>query len=76
MSAVLSTTTAAALFNFRNFSKGFCHVMKITTAKSDPKMGLLTKQPFCFSENILAGDSKMAITTTSVASDQSQLDQF
>lgn len=61
-------------FNFRDFNDGICHVMKISTPKSNPDTGLFTQRAFCFSPNktsitIVSSPKKMPITAVSAASD-------
>ena len=51
--------------DFGDFMNGVCHVIKVTIAESNPDMGLLAQQTFCFSSDVLAGDSKMPIKTMS-----------
>ena len=57
------------LSDFEDFSNGVCHVMKIAIAESNPDMGLLTQQTFCFSPDILARASKIPEVSMSRASD-------
>ena len=65
ISAMLPTTPAA-YSAFRYFSNGVFVAMKIARGQSDPDMGLLTQQTFCFSPSVPAGDSKMLVMTMSV----------
>jgi len=65
ISAMLPTTPAA-YSAFRNFSNGVFVAMRIARGQSDPDMGLLTQQAFCFSPSVLAGDSEMLVMTMSV----------
>lgn len=55
--------------NLGDFSNGVCLVTKMTTAKTNPDMGLLTQRIFCFSPISLAGDNERPVMTLSLAFD-------
>ena len=52
-----------------DFHDGVCHVMKISTAESNPDMRLLPRQTFCSRPDGLATASKMPVLTMIVIQD-------
>ena len=54
--------------DFGHFNDRVCHVMKITTAESDPDIRLLTQHTLCCSPDVLASPvNKMSIMTMSMS---------
>ena len=56
--------------DFGDFSEGVRHAMKITTADSNPDVGLSTQQMFCFSPAVVVRANKVSILTRSTALDR------
>ena len=54
--------------DFGDFSNEVCHVTKITTAESNPYMGLLTQQTFCFLPDVFSTENNLPIMTMSLHS--------
>ena len=54
--------------DFGHFNDRVCHVMKMTTAESDPDIRLLTQHTLCCSPDVLASPvNKMPIMTMSMS---------
>ena len=59
-SAVLPATHMRSDFADFIQGAGVCHVTVLTTAESNPDMGLLTRPTFCVSPDVLAKTNKNA----------------